>query len=142
MLNRDEIKTFLPHREPMLLLDSVCLDENGDADSEYTVRGDEFFLSGHFPGYPVVPGVILCEIIAQSSGILFREELEKGELPLFIGMENVRFRHMVRPGDTVKAKCKLLRLSGRLIKIKGIAKVDGQLCVEGVFLLMLRPKGE
>jgi 3-hydroxyacyl-[acyl-carrier-protein] dehydratase len=142
MLNRDEIKTFLPHREPMLILDSVFLDKNGDANGEYTVSGEEFFLSGHFPGFPVVPGVILCEIIAQSAGILVMDELKKGELPLFIGIENVRFRQMVKPGDTVKTKCKLLRSSGKLVKIKGVAKVNEQVCVDGIFLLMLRAKDD
>ncbi|MGI6654824.1 MAG: 3-hydroxyacyl-ACP dehydratase FabZ [Christensenellales bacterium] len=142
MLNRDEIKTFLPHREPMLILDSVFLDKNGDANGEYTVTGEEFFLSGHFPGFPVVPGVILCEIIAQSAGILVMDELKKGELPLFIGIENVRFRQMVKPGDTVKTKCKLLRSSGKLVKIKGVAKVNEQVCVDGIFLLMLRAKDD
>lgn len=142
MLNRDEIKTFLPHREPMLILDSVFLDKNGDANGEYTVSGKEFFLSGHFPGFPVVPGVILCEIIAQSAGILVMDELKKGELPLFIGIENVRFRQMVKPGDTVKTNCKLLRSSGKLVKIKGVAKVNEQVCVDGIFLLMLRAKDD
>ena len=142
MLNRDEIKTFLPHREPMLILDSVFLDENGDANGEYTMTGEEFFLSGHFPGFPVVPGVILCEIIAQSAGILVMDELKKGELPLFIGIENVRFRQMVKPGDTVKTKCKLLRSSCKLVKIKGVAKVNEQVCVDGIFLLMLRAKDD
>ena len=142
MLNRDEIKTFLPHREPMLILDSVFLDKHGDATGAYTVTGEEFFLSGHFPGFPVVPGVILCEIIAQSAGILVMDELKKGELPLFIGIENVRFRQMVKPGDTVKTKCKLLRSSGKLVKIKGVAKVNEQVCVDGIFLLMLRAKDD
>ena len=90
----------------------------------------------------MVPGVILCEIIAQSAGILVMDELKKGELPLFIGIENVRFRQMVKPGDTVKTKCKLLRSSGKLVKIKGVAKVNEQLCVDGIFLLMLRAKDD
>lgn len=140
MLNKEEIKTFLPHREPMLLIDQVGLDENGDALGSYTVRGDEFFLSGHFPGQPMVPGVILCEIIAQSAGILVMEELKKGDLSLFTGIENVRFRRMVVPGETIKTRCKLLRVSGKLIKIQGEATVDGQICAQGVFLLMLRKK--
>ncbi len=140
MLNKEEIKTFLPHREPMLLIDRVGLDENGDALGSYTVRGDEFFLSGHFPGQPMVPGVILCEMIAQSAGILVMEELKKGDLSLFTGIENVRFRRMVVPGETIKTRCKLLRVSGKLIKIQGEAAVDGQICAQGVFLLMLRKK--
>ena len=80
MMNRDEIKTFLPHREPMLLVDDVDLQgEIGIA--HYHVRGDEYFLQGHYPGYPVVPGVILCEIMAQSSCVLLKDDLTASMRP-------------------------------------------------------------
>lgn len=137
MLSIEQIKAFLPHREPMLLLTEAGMDAEGAAQGRYRVRGDEPFLQGHFPGFPVVPGVILCEMIAQSAGILVKDELAKGLLPLFAGMEGVRFRRMVRPGDTVETRCRLLRVSGQLIKVRGEARVDGQVCAEGVFLLML-----
>ena len=140
MLNKEQIKTFMPHREPMLLLDQVQLDAKGQSSGAYTVCGDEHFLQGHFPDHPVVPGVILCEIIAQTAGVLVEEELKKGLLSLFTGMEQVRFRRMVRPGDTIHTTCSMIRASGSLIKIRGEARVEGQLCAEGVFLLMLREK--
>ena len=81
ILQRDQIKTFLPHREPMLLVDDVTM-EGDTAIAHYHVRGDEYFLQGHFPGNPIVPGVILCEIMGQSMCILVRDELAAGRLPL------------------------------------------------------------
>lgn len=90
-MNRDEIQTILPHRDGMLLLDQ--LDKEGDvAHGQYQVRGDEWFLQGHFPGTPVVPGVILCEILAQSAGILMQEALTEDTIPMYTSMKNVRFR--------------------------------------------------
>ncbi|MDD4080778.1 MAG: 3-hydroxyacyl-ACP dehydratase FabZ [Eubacteriales bacterium] len=141
-MNQEEIKAFLPHREPMLLVDTLALDEEGQARGEYLVRGDEPFLQGHFPGFPVVPGVVLCEIIAQSAGILVREKLQEGLLPLFVGMEKVRFRRMVRPGDRILTTCRLLRRSGMMVKIAGEAWVEGEVCAEGAFLMILSDAGK
>ena len=78
-MNRDEIMKILPHRDKMLLLDEA---ENRDGTSvgHYTVRGDEFFLQGHFPGHPIVPGVILCEILAQSACVLMQDVMQDGKL--------------------------------------------------------------
>jgi 3-hydroxyacyl-[acyl-carrier-protein] dehydratase len=141
MMNRDEIQTFLPHRAPMLLLDGAEQGKPGEASGSYLVRGDEFFMQGHFPDFPVVPGVILCEMIAQSAGVLVMDALRAGLLPLFTGIEKVRFRRMVRPGERVQTHCRLLRASGGLLKVAGEARVAGELCAEGVFLLMLSSAG-
>ena len=99
-MNREEIMQILPHRDDMLLIETAEMGEDGVATATYTVRGDEFFLRGHFPGNPVVPGVILCEIIAQGACTLFGEEM-KGKTPLYTGIDKVRFRRMVKPGDTI-----------------------------------------
>ena len=74
-MDREEIKKFLRHREPMLLVDEMELQEDGTVIGKYHVRGDEFFLQGHFPGQPIVPGVILCEIMGQCSSLLIKDYL-------------------------------------------------------------------
>ena len=84
-MTREEIKNYLPHREPMLLVDDVTM-EGETAIGHYHVRGDEYFLQGHFPGYPVVPGVILCEIMGQCSAPLMLDELP-GRLTFFVDAE-------------------------------------------------------
>ena len=135
-MNREEIKNIIPHRDDMLLIDSVELDETGAAHGKYTVRGDEFFLRGHFPGNPVVPGVILCEIVAQASCVLLQEEM-KGRTPYYAGLEKVRFRRMVRPGDTLDITARLLRSKLNVYIISGEAKVEGQTAVTGEFSFII-----
>ena len=101
-MNREELKKILPHREPMLLVDEAYLNEDGTATGYYNVRGDEYFLQGHFPGNPIVPGVIQCEIMAQSACVLFADKMANGGvIPVYTGLDKVRFRNMVKPGDRI-----------------------------------------
>ena len=134
-MNRDEIKNILPHREPMLLVDEVAL-EGGKSHGRYYVRGDEFFLQGHFPGNPVVPGVIQCEMLAQSACVLLIGEAE-GMTPLFTGLQNVKFRGQVKPGDTFETICELTRSRGNFYFAKGAGSVNGKLCVSAEFSFAL-----
>ena len=92
---------IMPHRDPMLLVDHSERNDDGVI-SEYTIPDDPYYTRGHFPGNPIVPGVILCEIMAQGSVLLFEEKL-KDKLALYAGMDKVRFKRSVRPGDTVTA---------------------------------------
>ena len=103
-MNKEEIMNILPHRDSMLLLDDVQNRDN-TAIGHYTVRGDEFFLNGHFPDNPIVPGVILCEMLAQSACVLMQNVMSEGKLPVYTGLNNVKFRSPVKPGDTVETKC-------------------------------------
>ncbi len=139
-MNRDEIKTFLPHREPMLLIDDVDMFD-GEAIAHYHVRGDEFFLQGHFPGNPVVPGVIQCEIMAQASCILVRDELV-GRTPLYSGINNVRFRQPVRPGDTMELRASITSRRGMIFFVNAKASVNGKVCCSGelTFALIDNPQ--
>ena len=128
-MNKDELKKVLPHREPMLLIDEAELID-GISTAKYTVRGDEFFLQGHFPGHPVVPGVILCEMMGQSACLL--TERDGGSFtPYFAALNNVRFKQKVVPGDTVVFKSELVTRKGTIYIVKSAGYVKDVLCVCG-----------
>lgn len=129
IMNREELQKYLPHRKPMLLVDEAFLDNDGTAHGRYTVRGDEFFLQGHFPGHPVVPGVILCEIIGQCSSLLVMKYL-KGRTPLYNGIDNARFKYMVQPHDTIDVTAHIIRQRGMLFFVDATAQVNGKLCTK------------
>lgn len=131
-MNKDEIMKILPHRDNMLLLD-YAEECGGEAVAHYTVRGDEFFLKGHFPDNPIVPGVILCEILAQSACVLMKDAMTEGKLPVYTGLNNVRFRSPVRPGDTVEARCSLVRSKHPFYFANGSITVGERLCVSAEF---------
>lgn len=103
------------------------------AHGQYQVRGDEWFLQGHFPGTPVVPGVILCEILAQSAGILMQEALTEDTIPMYTSMKNVRFRAPVLPGDRFETKCRITRAKHPFYFAEGEGYVGDTLCVKAEF---------
>ncbi len=135
-MKREEIMQILPHRDSMLLLDEAWLSEDGQAHGRYTARGDEWFFNGHFPGNPVMPGVVQCEIIAQASCMLFADEL-KGKTAYYAGIDKVRFRRMVRPGDTLEITAAPLRNKLNVYVIKGEARVNGEMCASGEFSFII-----
>lgn len=138
-MTREEIKNLIPHREPMLLVDEA--ERLGDVvRSKYTIREDEFFTTGHFPGYPVVPGVILCEIMAQGSALLVPEEVLKNGLSFYAGLDNIKFKHSVFPGDTVCVESHLVAQKGPLIIVEAKATVQDKLCCKGQLSFMVVPK--
>lgn len=133
---RDEIMQLVPHRPPMLLVDEITVDESGIAHGKYTVRGDEFFLQGHFPGNPVVPGVILCEIMGQSCSLLLGDVI-KGKTPYFTGMDKVRFKEKVHPGDVLDITTVVEKSRHNFYFTKGEIHVNGKLCASGHFSFAL-----
>lgn len=139
-MTRKEIMEFLPHREPMLLVDHMEMEENNVVHARYTVTGDEFFLKGHFPGYPIVPGVILCEIMGQCCSLLVKEHLA-GKIPFYAGLDKIRFKRQVRPGDTIEIKGTITKQKAMIFFVKAEARVDGELCAQGIlsFALVQRP---
>ncbi|WP_026653098.1 3-hydroxyacyl-ACP dehydratase FabZ [Butyrivibrio proteoclasticus] len=141
-MDREEIKKILPHREPMLLVDSVELMEDGSAVGYYKVKGDEFFLQGHFPGKPIVPGVIQCEIMAQSACVMFADKLKRGSLPVYTGLDKVRFRGMITPGDLIKIETRLTKVMHPLYMLHGELSVDGKRCMSGDFSFAILEESE
>lgn len=141
-MNIEEIKQFLPHREPMLLIEEAYIDENGRGHSKYTIKEDEFFTRGHFPGNPVVPGVIQCEIMAQSCAILVKDEIP-GNMTLYAGLDKVRFKTPVKPGDVCEVTSQLIdrrdSATGKLFFCSAKLEVNGKLCCKGELTFALIP---
>ena len=117
----------LPHRDPFLFVDEVVRLEPGrSAAGTWTLRGDEFFFPGHFPGRPTLPGVLMCEAIAQVGAVaVLSDERFAGKLPLFGGLDAARFRRQVVPGDTLWLDVELGRMSSRAGKGSGRARLGG-----------------
>ena len=136
ILNRSDIEKIIPHRDNMLLLDSA-FNDNGTAKGMYKVRGDEWFLQGHFPNNPVVPGVILCEIMAQSACVLLGDKCGENVTPYFSGLNNVKFKNPVKPNDTIRTECVIKRTVGTFYFGSGKAYVGETLCAEADFSFAL-----
>ena len=125
---RDLIEKLIPHREPFLLIDEVVeLDPGARVVARSTIRGDEWFLRGHFPGDPIMPGVLMVEALAQAGavGVLSHEDF-LGRVPLFAGIDNVRFRRVVRPGDVLDFELIVDRLRRTFGRGTGIVHCNGE----------------
>lgn len=125
----------------MLLIDEATLLGDGHTVGSATISGDEWFLKGHFPGNPIVPGVILCEMIAQTCCI---SVLKKGNTatPYFAGMNKLRFRGVVRPGDTVRFDCHLMNSRPPYFFAKAKGFINDSECISGEFSFALKEDNE
>lgn len=132
-LGRREIEQILPHRDPFLLLDEVLELEPGvRVVARKLVRDDEWYLPGHFPGRPIMPGVLMVEAMAQTGAVaVLSDEENRGKLALFAGIDDVRFKRIVEPGDELELTCELERVRGPVGRGKATARVEGQLAVRG-----------
>jgi 3-hydroxyacyl-[acyl-carrier-protein] dehydratase len=132
-LDRAAIEAILPHREPFLLIDEVLELEPGErVVARKRVRGDEWYLRGHFPGRPVMPGVLIVEAMAQTGAVaVLSEEENRGRIALFAGIDDTRFKRIVEPGDELELECTLEQVRGPVGKGKARATVGGQLAARG-----------
>lgn len=140
-MNREELMNILPHSDNMLLLDEAEVID-GRAHGKKYITGDEFFLKGHFPGNPIVPGVILCEIMAQSTCVLIGGGLSGSVRTLFTGLNDVRFKRSVRPGELFTTVCEIEKSKGPFYWAKGKGFVGDELCVSASFSFAVFPEKE
>ncbi|MGE7840957.1 3-hydroxyacyl-ACP dehydratase FabZ [Lysinibacillus sp. NPDC093712] len=136
MLDTQKIKEIIKHRYPFLLVDKILeLEEGKRAVGIKNVTVNEEFFNGHFPHYPVMPGVLIVEALAQVSAVvMLTKEGNQGRLGLLAGIDNCRFKRQVKPGDQLRLEVEITRLKGPIGKGKGIATVDGELACEAEIL--------
>ncbi|MCX7569523.1 3-hydroxyacyl-ACP dehydratase FabZ [Tumebacillus sp. DT12] len=141
-MNIEEIQATIPHRYPFLLVDKmeeVVVGERAVGIKNVTIN--EPFFQGHFPGYPVMPGVLIVEALAQVGAVaMLSKEENKGRLAFFAGIDGCRFRGQVRPGDTLRLEVEITRLKGPIGKGKGTAYVDGKAVCEAELMFALGEK--
>jgi 3-hydroxyacyl-[acyl-carrier-protein] dehydratase len=135
----NEIENLLPHREPFLFVDEIVEADEKKIVAKHVFTEKEFFFQGHFPEYPVVPGVILVETMAQSGGAGLRKTGALGDKALFFlaAVDKVKFSRQVRPGDEVRSEIENLRVSQRMIKQSGKAYVGEELAAEAEWMCLV-----
>ena len=134
------IQAAIPHRDPMLLIDEVVSLEPGQILCRKTIRANEFFLQGHYPGHPIVPGVILCECAMQAGAILLSEQIkDETGIPVATRLNNVKFKKMVKPGDTIEVQARLREHLSDAFFLDGKVMVDGKLAARLEFACTLTP---
>ena len=133
------IEEVLPHRAPFLLIDEVLEVTPGvGAVARKTVRADEWYLQGHFPGRPIMPGVLIVEALAQTGAVaVLSEEENRGKLAFFAGIDDCRFKRVVEPGDVLTLECEFVRVRGPIAKGQGRASVDGEVAAEATLTVFV-----
>lgn len=140
MLDINQIKEIIPHRYPFLLVDRILEVEEGKrAVGIKNVTANEEFFNGHFPDYPVMPGVLIVEALAQVGAVaMLMKEDNRGRLAFFTGIDNCRIKKQVKPGDQIRLEVEMTRFKGPMGKGKGIATVDGELVCETEIMFAIK----
>lgn len=144
LLDKEQIKELIPHRAPFLLIDEVLELEPGvRCVAQKYMDPDSFWFPGHFPGYPVTPGVLMIEMLAQTGTVCALSLPEnKGKLGMFGGIEKARFRREVKPGELLRLEVEIIRSRGSVGVGKGVATVDGKRAVTAeITFALIDPNG-
>ena len=141
MLSKDQIKKIIPHREPFLLVDEILeLVPGQRAVGLKRVTGREDWLRGHFPEYPVMPGVLIVEALAQTGAVAILAMPDmKGKIALFAGIDKMRFKRQVKPGDELRLECEIIKVKGPVGKGSAKATVNGEVAAQGELLFAVTP---
>ncbi len=143
MMGIEEIMKILPHRYPFLLVDKIVeMEDKKRIVGIKNVTINEPFFQGHFPGHPIMPGVLIVEAMAQVGGVLLLGTVEDPEsmVVYFMSLDNIKFRKPVKPGDQLRFEVEIIQLRGKVCRIAGVAKVDGQVVCEAEMAAMVRDK--
>jgi 3-hydroxyacyl-[acyl-carrier-protein] dehydratase len=129
---REEIEKIIPHRSPFLLVDEILELEPGKrVVGRRQIRADDWWFPGHFPGRPVMPGVLTIEAIAQAGAVaVLADEANAGKLPFFAGIDGCKFKRVVEPGDELTLECEFVRVRGPVAKGEGIARVGDEVAAQ------------
>lgn len=140
MLDREAVKAIIPHRDPFLLVDGVEELEAGKSAVAWLEVTDEmFWVPGHFPEYAVMPGVLIVEALAQAGAVaLLSVEENKGKLAFFAGIDKVRFKRQVVPGDRIRLECSITKMRGPIGFGEAKATVDGELACSGELMFAIK----
>lgn len=143
MLGIEEIMKILPHRYPFLLVDRIVeIDERKRVVGIKNVTINEPFFQGHFPGHPIMPGVLIIEAMAQVGGVLLLGTVDDPDTKVvyFMSLDNVKWRKPVKPGDQLRFELEMTQIRGRVCRMHGVAKVDGEVVAEADMAAMVRDK--
>jgi 3-hydroxyacyl-[acyl-carrier-protein] dehydratase len=138
VLDINEIQKVLPHRYPFLLVDRILEITENKIIGQKNVSANESYFQGHFQGFPVMPGVLIIESMAQVGAVWILSKSEyKGKIAFFAGMDNVRFRRQVVPGDQIRIEVEVIKMRGKIGKAQGKAFVDSQLAAEAEMMFAI-----